>query len=378
MIFGNATTLGLDLGATGARAAEVAWQGGRPTLVRWAAVDFPDEVTDWRAINRPAMVSTIRQMLSQARMNKIKWAAHSISGESVALQYFNFPRLMSEDVAEAVRIETETALPFRGDGALISYVLYPEQRSATGKARTHGLAIAADGQFARTRMDILREARLEPFCIETDASACCNAFLATHGLKDPGACTTALINIGHQRSNLAVLNSAGTLLIRDLPWGGVHFTKALSELMGVPVEEAETAKRTDWNAGAAAGNPQPGTRIQETIPTGAKEFVGRLRDTIEYWVGEQLAESLEHVFITGGGSQVRGLPEYFADALAVPVERWSPLLDAESRTPNADSGVRNPKSEIHKWTYRMSVAFGLALRRFGKKTELSRKLITDS
>ena len=366
MIFGNATTLGLDLGATGVRAAEVAWQGGRATLVRWAAADFPAEVTDWRAIDRPAMVAAICQMLSQARMNKIKWAAHSISGEAVALQYFNFPKLMPEDVAEAVRIEAETALPFRGDGALISYVLYPEQRSTAGKARTHGLAIAADGQFAKMRMDILREARLEPFCIETDASACCNAFLATHGMKNAGAGTSALVNIGHQRSNLAVLNGTGTLLIRNVPWGGVHFTKALSELMGAPVEEAETAKRTDWSAGGAPGNSQPETRIQETIRSGAKEFVGRLRDTIEYWVGEQLAGSLEHVFITGGGSQVRGLPEYLADALAVPVERWSPLVDAENRTLNAESGVRNPQSEIHKWTYRMGVAFGLALRRFGR------------
>jgi type IV pilus assembly protein PilM len=366
MIFGNATTLGLDLGATGVRAVEVAWQGGRPTLVHWAAADFPAEVTDWRSIDRQVMGEMIRQMLTQASMNKIKWAAHSISGESVALQYFNFPKLMPEDVAEAVRIEAETALPFRGDGALISYVLYPDQRSAKGKARTHGLAIAADGQFAETRMEILREAHLEPFCIETDATACCNAFLATHGLKTSGAGTSALINIGHQRSNLAVLNNAGTLLIRDVPWGGVQFTKALSELMNGQLEEAETLKRADWEAASAIGNPEPEARIQEALRSGAKEFVVRLRDTIEYWVSEQLAGSLEHVFITGGGSQVRGLPEYLADALAVPVERWSPLVEAGGPAADGGSAARDPKSEIHNWTYRLSVAFGLALRRFGK------------
>jgi len=186
-------------------------------------------------------------------------------------------------------------------------------------------------------------------------------------LKNAGAGATALINIGHHRSNLAVLNGGGTLLIRDVPWGGSHLTKALSELMSVPIAEAETAKRANWTAESAAGNPQPETRVQEAIRSSAKEFVGRLRDTIEYWVSEQLAGSLGHVFITGGGSQVRGLPEYLADALAVPVERWSPLLDAEGRAPNVESGVRNPQSEINKWTYRMSVAFGLALRRFGKK-----------
>jgi type IV pilus assembly protein PilM len=367
MIFGNVTTLGLDLGATGVRAAEVAWQEDRPTLVRWAAADFPAEVTDWHAIDRPAMVAMICRILTQARMNGIKWAAHSISGESVALQYFNFPKLMSEDIAEAVRIEAETALPFRGEGALISYVLYPEQRSAAGKARTHGLAIAADGQFAKTRMDILREARLEPFCIETDATACCNAFMATRGLKNAGAGATALINVGHHRSNLAVLSDGGALLIRDVPWGGAHLTKALSELMSVPIAEAETAKRADWDAASSGGNPQPETRIQEATRSGAKEFVGRLRDTVEYWVSEQLAGSLGRVFITGGGSQVRGLPEYLADALAVPVERWSPLLDAEGRTANAEPGAGNPQPEIRQWAYRMSVAFGLALRRFGKK-----------
>jgi type IV pilus assembly protein PilM len=367
MIFGNATTLGLDLGATGVRAAEVAWQGGRATLVRWAAADFPAEVTDWHETDRPAMVGAIRQMLLQGHMDKIKWAAHSVSGDAVALQYFNFPKLMSEDIAEAIRIEAETALPFRADSALLSYVLYPDQRAASGKARSHGLVIAADGPFVNMRMDVLREARLEPFCIETDATACCNAFLATHGLKNSGAGTTALVNIGHRRSNLAVLNNKGTLLIRDVPWGGAHFTKALSDLMGVPVEEAETAKRTDWNAGEPAGNPQPENRVQETLRSGSKELVGRLRDTIEYWMSEQLAVSLERVFVTGGGSQIHGLPEYLADALAVPVERWSPLLEGANRTANAESDVLNPKSEIHKWTYRMGVAFGLALRRFGEK-----------
>ena len=70
-----------------------------------------------------------------------------------------------------------------------------------------------------------------------------------------------------------------------------------------------------------------------------------MRDTIEYWVSEQLAGSLGRVFITGGGSQVRGLPEYLADALAVPVERWSPLLDVEpAPKAESDAAIRNPKS----------------------------------
>ena len=369
MIFGNATTLGLDLGATGVRAAEVAWHGGRPILVRWAAADFPAEVTDWRGIDRPAVVALLREMLSQSRMDKIKWAAHSISGESVALQYFNFPKLMSEDVAEAVRIEAETALPFRAEGALISYVLYPDQRSATGKARSHGLAIAADGQFAKTRMDILREARLEPFCVETDATATCNAFLATHGLKNAGAGTTALVNIGHQRSNLAVLNSKGTLLIRDVPWGGIHFTKALSELCSAPVEEAESGKARGLGRGRCRRKASAReARVQEAIRF-RRQGVRRPPARHHRILGERAARRAA----SNTSSSPAAVPRSAACRNFSPTRSPCPSSDgrrcwmprAGPRLPTPATAIRNPNSS--QWSYRMSVAFGLALRRFGEK-----------
>ena len=354
MIFGTEVTLGLDLGATGVRAAEVSWQGGRPVLHRWAAMDFPTEVADWRNTNQQALSSTIRQILSQSGLHT-RWAAHSVSGESVAPQYFNFPQLMPEDVAEAVRIEVETALPFSADGALISYVLFPEQRSAAGKARTHGLAIAADGSFVESRLAILRGARLESFAVETDATACSNAFLATHALPE-GAGTTAVLNIGHRYSNLALLSGDGTLLIRDVPWGGSHLTKTLSEMLSSPLPDAEEMKRRHWEEGPSAAGAL-GERMDEALQSGMKEFVGRLRGTIEFWVSERLATSLGRMFVTGGGSQVRGLPEYLSNALAAPVERWSPLQ--ENNAVGKSAGLK-------PWNYRMSVAFGLALRQFGK------------
>lgn len=286
MIFGGEATLGMDLGATGVRAVEVSWQGGRPVLQRWAAMDFPNEVADWRSGNQQALASAVRQLLSQNGL-RARWVASSVSGESVAPQYFNFPQLMTEDVAEAVRIEVETALPFPAEGALISYVPFPEQRSATGKARTHGLAIAADGSFVESRLAILRAARLESFCVETDATACSNAFLATHALPQ-GAETTAILNIGHRYSNLALLGGDGTLLIRDVPWGGSHLTKTLSDMLSSPPREAEEMKRHHWEEGPSAAGAL-GERMNEALQSGMKEFAGRLRSTIEFWVSERLA-----------------------------------------------------------------------------------------
>ena len=353
MAWGSTTTLGLDLGATGARCVELVWENERPKLQQWAAADFPAEVTDWRMTNWEDVSDVIRGLVEQRKL-RARWVAHSVSGEAVAPQYFNFPQIMPEDVAEAVRIEVETALPFRVEEALVSYILFPDQRATQGKVRTHGLAIAADGDLVESRLGAIRRANLEPFCVETDATACANAFLITRKLSDAG--TTAILNIGHRYSNLALLGGEGTLLVRDVPWAGSQLTQAIAALLSVTVPEAEDMKRRHWEQGPAAAGTL-GDRVPEVLQSASKEFVGRLRDTIDYWVGERLVPGLGHMFITGGGSQVRGLPEFLSASLSVPVERWSPLLDiTEDKT-----------GELKPWAYRLSVAFGLALRKFERK-----------
>ena len=384
MLFGNNSTVGIDLGTTGMRAVEVNWKNSHFVVERWVAVDFDTEITDWPVVEAEGLGRVIRTALEQQGF-KGTWAAHSVGGESVAPQYFNFPKLLPEDIAEAVRIEVEAGLPFRVEDALISYILFPDQclgasqpasmsnsnltlddeagsapatpadgQAGPTKSRTHGMAIAADSTFVESRLEILRKAGLEPFCVETDATACGNAFLAT---GDAAALkgTAAILNIGHRYSNLAILNE-GTLLVRDLPYGGAQVTKAIAEALSIKEDEAEALKRAHWEKGAAGAEPL-GERMMEVLEMNLQELLDRLKDSVQYWVGERLVPGLGHVLLTGGGSQVRELPDLLSNTLGVPVERWCPVKDAMGK----DDERRAP------WESRLSVAFGLALRKFPKK-----------
>jgi type IV pilus assembly protein PilM len=348
------STVGLDLGTTGARAVEVVWRANRPVVERWAAVDFPAPVSDWRNTDVADMARLVGDITVRKGMRG-RWVAHSVSGDAAAPQYFNFPQLMPEDVPEAVRIEAEAALPFKADDAMISYILFPEQRLAANKVRTHGLAIAADGKVAESRLLPIRAAGLETFCLETDATACTNAYIATRAAATEEQGTTAILNIGSRYSNLAILGPDHVLMVRDLPWAGEHMTLAISKLLSVPLVEAEALKRKHWEGGPAAAGALD-DRMIEALRKGAQEFVGRLHDTVHYWSSERLVPTLTKLLVTGGGSQVRGLPEFFAEDLQVPVERWAPF------------GLSCPgvsgAGEVKTWDNRMTVAFGLALREF--------------
>jgi type IV pilus assembly protein PilM len=378
MFLANDTTLGLDLGSTGLRAVEAGWSGGRPCIQRWASLDFTEPVADWRAMDPDEMAGRIRAAMQRGGL-KGHWAAHAMGGEAVAPQYFNFPQILPEDVAEAVRMEVEASLPFPAEGALVSHLLFPEQRLAPGKVRTHGLAIAAEGDFAESRLLAIRQAGLETFYLETDSTACANAYLVSvlargressasandpHFIEPvsgddetpvPGAMrghdTTAILNVGHRYTNLALLGPQGTLLVRDVPWAGDQITKSIMSVLSLSADEAENMKRAHWEKGPSAA-PELEKQLPAILESCAGECVGRLRDTVQYWVGERLVPGLGRIELTGGGSQFRGLKVMLEEAFEVPVEHWTPALDFAGEHAEA----------MRREAPRLTVAFGLALR----------------
>ena len=353
MALGRALTLGLDVGTTGVRAVELSWDNNLPVVERWGAADFETEIKDWGPANAAQIAGAIRHLVQRIGFRS-KLVAHSVCGKGVIPQYFNFPQLMPEDVAEAVRIEVESGLPFRAENTLVTYILFPAQSATPGKKRTHGMAIAADGAFVQRRLEVIRKADLEPFCVETDATACANAFIATHNHPSQNG-TTAILNVGHHYSNLALLGYEGTLLMRDMPWGGYHLTRRIAERLPAPENEANRLKELHWSQGPAAAEALQEC-LAEVLRVSAQDLVTRLRDTIHYWIGEKLVPKVERMFLTGGGSQVRGLSELLAETLSVPVEHWSLAKGVTA----AGGGERA------EWDYRLTVAFGLALRRFSR------------
>lgn len=369
MLLANNTTLGLDLGSTGLRVVELDWSNNRPVIQRYATMDFASPVLDWRRMDANEIGGKIRAALQKNGIRS-RWAAHSVCGDAVAPQYFNFPQLLPEDVDEAVRMEVEASLPFPAEGALVSHLLFPEQRLAPGKVRTHGLAITAEGDYAEARLLAMRQAGLETFYLETDSTACANAYIVSalskgrlssamlsamdgdtpmDNLSEQEA--IAILNIGHRYTNVAVFGPGRTLLVRDMPWGGDQVTKAIASELSMSEEEAEREKRRQWEKGASA-SAQLQKALPELLANCAADCISRLRDTIQYWIGERLVPRLSRIELTGGGCQVHGLKEVLQDAFDVPVEHWMPALDFAGE----QSEAMRPEAA------RLTVAFGLALR----------------
>src|SRR5437879_11384515 len=103
------------------------------------------------------------------------------------------------------------------------------------------LLVAAKRELVESRVGLLSEAGLDPSVIDVDAFAIHNAFELNH--PDAMQGVVGLVNIGHEVTNVNVLEDGVPVLTRDLSVGTRRFREDLQREKGLAAEDAERASQ---------------------------------------------------------------------------------------------------------------------------------------
>jgi type IV pilus assembly protein PilM len=105
--------------------------------------------------------------------------------------------------------------------------------------------------------------------------------------------------------------------------GGADLTDALAERLGVPVDEAETAKQQlGIPSTPAERDAHPACRV---IDTSVSTFVEEVRGSLDYYLASPGATPIRRVVLGGGGARLRNLAGRLATATRLPVDFAQPM-----------------------------------------------------
>jgi general secretion pathway protein L len=142
------------------------------------------------------------------------------------------------------------------------------------------------------------------------------------GLKaDPAAAEkiSAVVDIGHQRTNIAILD-AGRPSARSVLRGGADITVKLMEAGNVDFEKAQAYKHQYGLTG------KPGEVIKAALGPLVREINQTLTGHLAAGGGR-----VSRILLAGGSGLMEGLDTYLADEIGVPVERYyAPVRGAKS------------------------------------------------
>jgi len=336
------TTVALDIGSGLIKLVQISHGTGEPVLTKVATTEVVDDaIVEGEVMDKGLVADAIRGLMASSGI-KTKQVVCAVGGRDVIIKKIAMDRMKEAEAREVIRWEAEQHVPFDMDNVELDFqILDPE---ADGLQMTV-LLVAAKRELVETKMALLRDVGLEPSIIDVDAFALHNAFEVNH--PDAMRGVVGLVNIGHETTNVNILDDGIPVLTRDISIGTRRFREDLQRERGVGADEAERLLQ------AYEADPM----LIPFLESRAEELaVGIERAAAFLQTASRSAGGVSRVFTTGGGSRIPGLNKILADRLRLPVQQANPIQRLEVAEGVFDSMERDDIAPL------LMLPIGLALR----------------
>jgi type IV pilus assembly protein PilM len=312
-LFGrNATTVGLDIGSGLIKLVAISHASGGPVLTKVAFTSVVNDAIVEGEIMDPAIVAEAIKGLMASSGIKTKKVVVAVGGRDVIIKKIAMDRMKEAEAREVIRWEAEQHVPFDMDNVELDFqILDPE---AEGLQMTV-LLVAAKRELVEHKLALLSDIGLEAGVIDVDAFALHNAFEINYPEAMRGV--VGLVNIGHETTNINILDDGVPVLTRDIPIGTRRFKEDLQRERGLSADEAEAVLR-GADAASEALDPLLESRGEE-LAVGIERAAAFLQSS------SRSANGIGRIFTTGGGARIPRLNKVLSDRLRIPVQLANPI-----------------------------------------------------
>ena len=309
------TRIGLDVGSTAVRAAELA-EGSPPTVVRAAQVPLPAGAVENGEVREVEAVSEgLRELWTRGGFKSRKvWMG--VGNQRVVVREIALPMMPEKELRQSLGFQVQEFIPMPVDEAVLDYHLI-EELEVDGRQMLRLLLVAAQKAMVDTLVTSATNAKLEPMGLDLVPFAMVRAVGATGaGMELDRTGGEALVDVGAHVTNIVVHAAGETRFVRILPSGGRDITVAIARGLTVEDEVAERLKRGEMVEDSTATPEQ----ALEVAMQRATQFVDEIRSSLEFYTAQTQGARIERVLVSGGGSKLAGFIDIVRQRIPVTVE----------------------------------------------------------
>jgi type IV pilus assembly protein PilM len=336
------SAVGLDIGSGFVKVVEVSQNGEAPRVTRVAMRPLiPDTIVEGEIMDYELVSETLGGLFEEMGMKGCD-VVTSVGGHDVIIKKIEMDRMKDSDAREVIRWEAEQHVPFDIKSVELDFqILDPDEDGLQMEV----LLVAAKRELVDNKMSLLVDAGLSPSVIDVDAFALHNAFEFNY----PEAMTgiVALVNIGHETTNVNILEDGVPILTRDIPFGSRRVREDLQRERGLTAESAEDVVQ----------GREEVPDLAPIVEASADEVAVGVERASAFLMTRQSGEGLGKIYISGGGARIPGMAEALSDRMNVETELVNPFQRIDV-TPDAGGLV-----DLEEAAPMLLLPLGLALRR---------------
>jgi type IV pilus assembly protein PilM len=300
---------GLDIGSGFIKLVVIDHSKAEPEIVQVATSPLvPDAIVEGEVMDPVLVAETVRAVVDSAGLKKTDVVA-AVGGHDVIVKPIPMDRMSETDAREVIRWEAEQHVPFDMENVQLDFQILDPQGEGP---QMRVLLVAAKRELIENRLSLLQDAGVTPSIIDVDAFALHNAFEQNYPDAMDGL--VALVNIGHETTNVNLLENGVPILVRDIPFGSRRLREALQRERGFTAELAE-------NTLQGKGSDDIRALVEERVD----ELAVGVERAAAFIIAQSGGEGIGRCFLSGGGAAIPGMVNALGNRLGVRTEVANPL-----------------------------------------------------
>ncbi len=335
------TSIGLDIGSGFVKVVEVDHSGDQPEVSRVVMrALLPDAIVEGEIMDYGLISDTVRGLFQEMGYKGAE-VVTAVGGHDVIIKKIQMDRMKENDAREVIRWEAEQHVPFDIKSVELDFqILNPHDEGL----QMDVLLVAAKRELVDNKIGLLQDAGVNPRVIDVDAFALHNAFEFNY--PDVMEGIIALVNVGHETTNVNILEDGVPILTRDIPFGSRRIREDLQRERGLTAEQAEDVVQARETVDDLA----------RFVETSADEVAVGIERASAFLMTRDDGETLGRIFLSGGGARIPGMAQALGNRMNVETHLVNPFERVPVR-PSATGEI-----SIDEAAPMLLLPLGLALR----------------
>jgi len=343
------STVGLDIGNHSLKLVKLIHHKNSYFLEATGIKELPPGTIEGSEIKkRDVLIDSISKLVNQCDP-EITDVVIAMAGHSIISDKITFKNETDEAAEEMILWEAGQRSPFDVDDITLDYKILHRSLESN---EMEVLLVAAKNDIMKSYIDLVYEAHLRPLIVDVNAFAINNCYaLETADMPQEGV--TALINIGHDLTNVTFIKDGIYHSTRDISTAGDYFNKTLQRNLGLNQEDAAMLIKGKNTSTAALDS----SKLHQSIEFAAEELSSGIDLAFSYFKSSTKSDAIDRIVLSGGGAYIPDIQDFLAKRHQTVVQLSNPLAFLQY-----DPGLFG-NIEPQSISALLTVAVGLALRK---------------
>ncbi len=344
---------GLDIGSFALKMVELnARKKGDETTYELVALNYEpvpyQSIVEGTIMDSTAVVDSMNHVFYEGK-TKTKKVSFGVSGSSVIVKRIEVQKLPPAEMHEHILWEIRPHIPFNPDEVNLDYQII--ESADIPPDRVGVILTAVKKEKLNEYLNLFSLSDKSAAIVDLDSFAILNSVMVNYGMYKERS--VAIINIGASITNVVIAKNGVPVFVRDIAFGGNHFTDLIQKELNLKYEKAESVKKGRQVEGVSQAAVKP---VLDLI---LEELRSEIKKTFEFYRSNSSDGSIDNILLSGGTANLDQIVDTFSQTFDMPVEIVNPFNNIEINAKKFDLEF------IKDMAPAFNVAMGLALRAVG-------------